>query len=154
MRKLGTSQGQQDCPLGAPGVGGEGVHFLLSKIKTKPHCSLALWQHCITKKTNRFSCFQGVASRAGGQPSLRCMVTSQLKKLRPQQGVAAPKGTENGGREEMPGKGSETGRGEAMNGQHFGPNPPADRLRTRPQARWVPALSHCQVSAAVTHEVP
>lgn len=153
MRKLGTSQGQQDCPPGAPG-GRDGVHFRLSKMKTKPHCSLALWQHYITKTINGFNRFQGVASRAGGEPSLRCMVTSQLRKLRPQQGVDSPKGTENGGQEEMPGKGSEAGREEVMNGQHFGPSLPAGRLRTWPQARWVPALSHCQVSAAVTHEVP
>ena len=48
----------------------------------------------------------------------------QPKKLRSQQGVDLPRGTENGGHKEASGKGSQTGCGEVMSRQHFAPSPP------------------------------
>ena len=79
--------------------------------------------------------------------SLCSVVTSQPKKLRSQQGVDSPRGTENEGHEEASGKGSETGWGEMVSRQRFALSPhlhcrlPEDPAQGQEGTRTVKALS-------------
>lgn len=82
------------------------------------------------------------------------MVTFQLTELRPRQGIDSPKGTKNGGREEMPGGGSETGVGwGGEDGQHL-PTPCEPPEGPGPEPWRMPAFSHFPASALSPVKVP
>lgn len=74
--------------------------------------------------------------------------------LRRRQGIDSPKGTENGGREKMPGGGSETGVGWVVVMDSTCPHPcgPPENPGSEP---WrIPEFSHFQASALSPKKVP